>query len=227
MGARTHPSRGRAQRLSAELRRPSIMEPARQARATSQRSWLLQTIARHVAAIYAEAELERGATGTACVQVRAAGDPPEVHQRSGRPQRGSSPKLQVLNTALLTALSGTHALPEAQVDRESRGRLTESGGGGTWTAKRRQVLPRSSTGAIATASWTSSCAGRMLVAIEARRGLPASRPGLDSLRRCLPAVARRHTLYVLSIETMVAIVLFSTRVRPTRRRRPRPCCVSS
>jgi uncharacterized protein len=39
--------------------------------------------------------------------------------------RGSSPKLQVLNTALLTVTSGT-SLEEAQSDREFRGRLVES-----------------------------------------------------------------------------------------------------
>jgi hypothetical protein len=40
-------------------------------------------------------------------------------------QRGSSPKLQVLNTALLTAQSGL-TLEEARVDREFWGRLVES-----------------------------------------------------------------------------------------------------
>ena len=40
-------------------------------------------------------------------------------------QRGSSPKLQVLNTALLTAQSGL-TLKEARTDREFWGRLTES-----------------------------------------------------------------------------------------------------
>lgn len=40
-------------------------------------------------------------------------------------QRGSSPKLQVLNTALLTALSGL-SLQQAQADREFWGRLVES-----------------------------------------------------------------------------------------------------
>ncbi|MGE0803485.1 MAG: ATP-binding protein [Lautropia sp.] len=40
-------------------------------------------------------------------------------------QRGSSPKLQVLNTALMTATSGL-SLAEARADREFRGRLAES-----------------------------------------------------------------------------------------------------
>jgi uncharacterized protein len=40
-------------------------------------------------------------------------------------QRGSSPKLQVLNTALMTASSGM-ALSEARRDREFWGRLVES-----------------------------------------------------------------------------------------------------
>jgi predicted AAA+ superfamily ATPase len=39
--------------------------------------------------------------------------------------RGSSPRLQVLNTALMTATSGL-GLEEAKGDREYRGRLTES-----------------------------------------------------------------------------------------------------
>jgi len=39
--------------------------------------------------------------------------------------RGSSPKLQVMNTALMTATSGL-ALDEARADREYWGRLTES-----------------------------------------------------------------------------------------------------
>ena len=40
-------------------------------------------------------------------------------------QRGSSPKLQVFNTALMTAQSG-HALKEAKADREYWGHLVES-----------------------------------------------------------------------------------------------------
>lgn len=40
-------------------------------------------------------------------------------------RRGSSPKLQVLNTALMSAMSGL-TLPEAQADREYWGRLVES-----------------------------------------------------------------------------------------------------
>ncbi len=40
-------------------------------------------------------------------------------------QRGSSPKLQVLNTALMTAQSGLSP-EEARADREFRGRLMES-----------------------------------------------------------------------------------------------------
>jgi hypothetical protein len=43
-------------------------------------------------------------------------------------QRGSSPKLQVLNTALMSAQSGIF-FDEARVDRESWGRLVESGVG--------------------------------------------------------------------------------------------------
>jgi hypothetical protein len=43
-------------------------------------------------------------------------------------QRGSSPKLQVLNTALMTAQSGLSP-NEARADREFRGRLIESAAG--------------------------------------------------------------------------------------------------
>ena len=43
-------------------------------------------------------------------------------------QRGSSPKLQVMNTALMTAQSGLSP-DEARADREFRGRLVESAGG--------------------------------------------------------------------------------------------------
>lgn len=44
-------------------------------------------------------------------------------------QRGSSPKLQVLNTALMTAQSGRLSPEEARSDREFRGRLVESAAG--------------------------------------------------------------------------------------------------
>jgi len=49
----------------------------------------------------------------------------QKYARDASRQRGSSPKLQVLNTALLTAMSGI-TLDEARSDREFWGRLVES-----------------------------------------------------------------------------------------------------
>ncbi len=56
-----------------------------------------------------------------------AGDGPRPAQYTGdvARSRGSSPKLQVLNTALMTATSGL-SFDEARADREFWGRLTES-----------------------------------------------------------------------------------------------------
>lgn len=50
-----------------------------------------------------------------------------LQKYAGRPvrQRGSSPKLQVFNTALMTAQSGLSP-GEARADTEYRGRLVES-----------------------------------------------------------------------------------------------------
>jgi predicted AAA+ superfamily ATPase len=94
-------------------------------------------------------------------------------------QRGSSPKLQVLNTALMTALSGL-APDEARADREFWGRLTESAVGAHlanaaargicdlyyWRERNREVdfVVR---------------AGRTLVALEVKSGRsPQALPGL-------------------------------------------------
>lgn len=94
-------------------------------------------------------------------------------------QRGSSPKLQVLNTALLTALSGLTP-PEAQADREFWGRLTESAVGA-------HLANAAATGTCELFYWRDRNrevdfvvrAGRMLVAIEVKSGrAPAALPGL-------------------------------------------------
>lgn len=94
-------------------------------------------------------------------------------------QRGSSPKLQVLNTALLTALSGITPT-EAQADREFWGRLTESAVGA-------HLANAAATGTCELFYWRDRNrevdfvvrAGRMLVAIEVKSGrAPATLPGL-------------------------------------------------
>lgn len=70
--------------------------------------------------------------------------------------RGSSPKLQVFNTALLTAKSGLTPA-EARPDAEFWGRLTESAVGRIWPTPRPRAGASYSTGARATARWTSCC----------------------------------------------------------------------
>ncbi len=96
-------------------------------------------------------------------------------------QRGSSPKLQVLNTALMTAQSGLSP-HDARVDSEFRGHLVESAvgahlanaaAGGVcdlfyWRERNREVDFVVQT-------------GRMIVAIEVRSGRsPHALPGLDA-----------------------------------------------
>lgn len=94
-------------------------------------------------------------------------------------QRGSSPKLQVLNTGLFTALAGLTPL-EAQADREFWGRLTESAVGA-------HLANAAATGACELFYWRDRNrevdfvvrAGRRLVAIEVKSGrAPATLPGL-------------------------------------------------
>ncbi|MFZ5875735.1 MAG: ATP-binding protein [Nitrospirota bacterium] len=85
-------------------------------------------------------------------------------------QRGSSPKLQVLNTALMTAQSGM-TLKEARGDRAFWGRLTESAVGAYWANA-------AATGACEVFYWRDRDkevdfvvrAGRGLVAIEVKSG---------------------------------------------------------
>lgn len=96
-------------------------------------------------------------------------------------QRGSSPKLQVLNTALLTALSGLTPA-EARADHEFWGRLTESAVGA-------HLANAAATGTCELFYWRDRNrevdfvirTGRMLVAIEVKSGrAPATLPGLTA-----------------------------------------------
>jgi predicted AAA+ superfamily ATPase len=86
--------------------------------------------------------------------------------------RGSSPKLQVLNTALMTAQSGL-TLPEVRAEPESWGRLTESAIGA-------HLANAAAAGACEVFYWRERNrevdfvvkAGRRLVAIEVKSGRP-------------------------------------------------------
>jgi len=85
-------------------------------------------------------------------------------------QRGSSPKLQVFNTALMTAQSG-YTLKEAQADPEYWGRLVESAVGA-------HLTNAAATGTCEVFYWRDRGmevdfivrAGRMLTAIEVKSG---------------------------------------------------------
>jgi len=92
--------------------------------------------------------------------------------------RGSSPKLQVFNTALMTATSGT-SLAEARSDREFWGRLVESAVGA-------HLANAAGTGECELFYWRErnhevdfvAKAGRRLVAIEVKSGrAPAAHAG--------------------------------------------------
>ena len=96
-------------------------------------------------------------------------------------QRGSSPKLQVLNTALMTAPSGLS--PDvARTDREFRGRLVESAVGA-------HLANATANGACELFYWREQSqevdfvvrAGRVVVAIEVKSGrAPDSFSGLEA-----------------------------------------------
>lgn len=95
--------------------------------------------------------------------------------------RGSSPKLQVFNTALLTAQSGLTPA-EARADHEFWGRLTESAVGA-------HLANAAACGVCELFYWREGNrevdfvlrAGRMLVAIEVKSGrAPAALPGLTA-----------------------------------------------
>jgi hypothetical protein len=109
-------------------------------------------------------------------------------------QRGSSPKLQVLNTALLTAQSGL--LPhDARADREFRGRLVESAVGA-------HLANAAAGGECEVYYWRERNrevdfvlrAGRAVVAIEVKSGrAPDTFPGLAEFTA---AFTPRRTLVV-------------------------------
>ena len=96
-------------------------------------------------------------------------------------QRGSSPKLQVMNTALMTAQSGLS--PDgARVDREFRGRLVESAVGA-------HLANAAAGGACELFYWRERNrevdfvvrAGRTVIAIEVKSGrAPGAFPGLGA-----------------------------------------------
>jgi predicted AAA+ superfamily ATPase len=96
-------------------------------------------------------------------------------------QRGSSPKLQVLNTALMTAQSGLSP-DEAQADREFRGRLIESGVGA-------HLANAAAAGLCELFYWRERNrevdfvlrAGKAVIAIEVKSGRsPDALPGLGA-----------------------------------------------
>jgi uncharacterized protein len=98
-------------------------------------------------------------------------------------QRGSSPKLQVLNTALVTAQSGV-AFDEARADPELWGRLTESAVGA-------HLANAAAAGECEVFYWRERNqevdfivrAGRQLTAIEVKSGrAPQSHPGMAAFK---------------------------------------------
>lgn len=99
-------------------------------------------------------------------------------------QRGSSPKLQVLNTALMTAQSGLSPA-EARADRDFRGRLVESAVGA-------HLANAAARGACEVFYWREQNrevdfivrAGRAVLALEVKSGRsPDTFPGLDEFSR--------------------------------------------
>lgn len=98
--------------------------------------------------------------------------------------RGSSPKLQVLNTALMSALSGLTPA-EARADREFRGRLVESAVGA-------HLANAAAGGACRLYYWRENNqevdfvveSGRRLIAIEVKSGrAPQAHPGSATFAR--------------------------------------------
>ncbi len=96
-------------------------------------------------------------------------------------QRGSSPKLQVLNTALMTAQSGLSP-DDAQADREFRGRLVESAVGA-------HLANAAASGTCELFYWREGNrevdfvvrSGRTVLAIEVKSGrAPDAFPGLNA-----------------------------------------------
>ena len=109
-------------------------------------------------------------------------------------QRASSPKLQVLNTALVTALSGL-SLEEARADREFWGRLTESAVGA-------HLANAAASGVCELFYWRELNrevdfvvrSGRTIVALEVKSGRsPDALPGLAAFSE---AFSPKRTLLV-------------------------------
>ncbi len=102
-------------------------------------------------------------------------------------QRGSSPKLQVLNTGLMTAVS--RRTPEdARTDTEFRGRLIESAVGV-------HLATAATAGQCNVFYWRESnlevdfvlTSGETVVALEVKSGrVPTSLPGLEAFTRQFP-----------------------------------------
>jgi predicted AAA+ superfamily ATPase len=107
-------------------------------------------------------------------------------------RRGSSPKLQVMNNALMTAVSG-RTLEEARADREFWGRLTESAVGA-------HLVNAEATGAGAVSYWREGNhevdfvvqSGRRLTAIEVKSGWAAGPRGRRGLCRGLQGAPHAH-----------------------------------
>ncbi len=109
-------------------------------------------------------------------------------------QRGSSPKLQVLNTALITAQSGL-SLEEARSDGEFWGRLVESAVGA-------HLANAATAGECAVHYWRERnrevdfvvCSGKRVVAIEVKSG---------RRRESLPGIAEFTKIYPTSRSLLV------------------------
>jgi predicted AAA+ superfamily ATPase len=105
------------------------------------------------------------------------------HAGDAARQRGSSPKLQVLNTALMTVASGLSPRDVAE-DPEFRGRLVESAVGA-------HLVNAEAVGACRVSYWREANrevdfvveAGRRVVAIEVKSGrTPATLPGMAAFK---------------------------------------------
>jgi hypothetical protein len=119
--------------------------------------------------------------------------------------RGSSPKLQVLNTALMTAQSGL-TLEQARADREFWGRLVESAVGA-------HLLNAAAAGTCEIFYWRDRNrevdfvvkTGRTLTAIEVKSGRPAG--ALPGIAAFVDAFESKRTLLVgtggISIEAFL------------------------
>lgn len=113
-------------------------------------------------------------------------------------RRGSSPKLQVLNTALMTAPAATTPRRLA-ADPEFRGRLVESAVGA-------HLVAAAATGALEVFYWRERGRevdfvvrrGDSLTAIEVKSGrAPGALPGLAAFRRAFDSAARSQRLLLV------------------------------